>query len=72
MKELNIVEVNAVSGAGRLQDAMTSFGGRIGTKFGGEKGAALVSDLSNKLGGRIETALKGIPVVGKLIGKLLG
>ncbi|HCM61126.1 MAG TPA: hypothetical protein DIT05_01030 [Morganella sp. (in: Bacteria)] len=72
MKELNANEINAVSGAGRLQDTLTSLGNRIGTSIGGEKLGTFASTLGNKIGGRIETTLKGLPVIGKLFGLLLG
>lgn len=70
MRELTVVELNDVSGAGWLKDAMTTFGTQVGESLWTSGNSALSSVLSS-----IE-----IPVIGKIdlmtlapnLGKTLG
>lgn len=95
MRELTVVEVQYVAGAGFIQNGLASIGGTIGALgykiinpflnvtipnlgtinvadlFPG-LGQQVGSSIGSQIGGKIESTLTGIPLVGSLIGKLLG
>lgn len=95
MRELTVVELQSIAGAGFIQTGLASIGGTIGALgysainsylnitipsvgtvnvadlFPG-LGQQVGSGIGSAIGGTIESALTSIPLVGGLIGKLLG
>ncbi|WP_271790351.1 hypothetical protein [Commensalibacter communis] len=95
MRELSIVEIQTVAGAGFIKDGLSSIGGNVGN-FGYNLISSYLNvqlpvlgnvNLSNLLptlgkdvgtaigsqvGGQIESTLTSLPLVGGVIGKILG
>lgn len=69
MRELTVVELNVVGGAGWLKDAMSSFGGQFGESFWASGNSALSIDIP-VLGQVSLTNLA--PNLGKTLGQTLG
>ncbi|QCT22139.1 hypothetical protein FEM41_22070 [Jejubacter calystegiae] len=61
MRELNVCEVNEVSGAGIIDDTLTSIGNQIGTGIdnitGGNTSASALSSVGHQIGQVIETSI---------------